>query len=376
MNLNVVGGGLTGLVAATEAAELGWRVTVHEARSTLGGRAATLDAPYRANRGPHALYTDGPLWAWLSKRNLTPTVMAPSGQTLFHFLGRLEPRPAALFQALAALPDLAPVEESYRCWLRRHIEDEQLVEAVVGLGFVVTLDHDPGRLSAAFVHERLRRGGQHVRYVEGGWARMIGQLARHAIELGVDIQTGIRVETLGDGPTVVATQLAAARALTADRSLTWPGTRTALVDLGLGPGACLDWFNIFDVDQRIYAARYSAIDPSLAPPGHHLIQVGAALSRDEPFEAAIKRVYRLLDISTAGWSDHVEWKRMYELSDQTGAIDLPGTSWHDRPAAVRSPTLVVASDQSAAPGLFSEVAHHAAREGILALTELSATSIR
>ncbi|MPY95550.1 MAG: FAD-dependent oxidoreductase, partial [Acidimicrobiia bacterium] len=91
MHLNVVGGGLTGLVAAIEGAERGWRVTVQEARSTLGGRAATLDGPYRANRGPHALYTDGPLWSWLDQRGLTPPVVAPCGETLVRIGGRLQP---------------------------------------------------------------------------------------------------------------------------------------------------------------------------------------------------------------------------------------------------------------------------------------------
>lgn len=369
MELTVVGGGLTGLVAAIEGAERGWGVTVHEGRSTLGGRAATLDGPYRANRGPHALYADGPLWSWLEQRGLTPPVVTPCGETLFRTGGRLQARPDAIGSAIAALPETAPVEESFRSWLGRHFDDPQIVEAVIGLTFIVTYDHDPGRLSAAFVHDRMRRGGHHVRYVVGGWSHMIGMLADRAAAIGVDIRRGSRVLSVPSGPTIVATTLTAARGLTNDSGLDWPGARVALVDLGLDSDAPVDWFRVFDLDQRIYAARYSEADSSLAPTGSHLIQIAAALGPGEQFAAAIRRVNELLDATTRGWVEHVAWKRAYELSGDTGAVDLPGTSWHDRPAVLRTSILAVASDHSAAPGLLTEVAHNAARSAVAALGE-------
>lgn len=369
MELTVVGGGLTGLVAAIEGAERGWRVRLHEARSSLGGRAGTLHGPYRANRGPHALYTDGPLWSWLEQRGLVPAVVAPRGETLFRVAGRLEARPAALGEAIAALPATAPVEQSFRGWLSGHVDDPRVVEALIGLTFIVTYDHDPGRLSAAFVHDRLRRGGHHVRYVRGGWARMIDALADRAVDLGVELRRGSRVRSVTDGPTILATTLSAARRLTGDPRLEWRGTRVALVDLGLRPAASVGWFRVFDLDQRIYAARYSEVDPSLAPDGHHLLQIAAALEPGEPFTAAAARVRELLDATAPGWADDVHWKRAYELSDGTGAVDLPGASWRDRPAVLRTRTLAVASDQSAAPGLLTEVAHNAVRSAVAAFSE-------
>jgi hypothetical protein len=51
----------------------------------------------------------------------------------------------------------------------------------------------------------------------------------------------------------------------------------------------------------------------------------------------------------------------------TGAVDPPGTTWHDRPAVSRGSTLTVATDQSAAPGLLAEVGIAAAQ---LALQQL------
>jgi len=67
------------------------------------------------------------------------------------------------------------------------------------------------------------------------------------------------------------------------------------------------------------------------------------------------------------WPDHVHWKRSYELTNETGAVDHPGSTWHDRPAVMRTPTLAIATDQSAAPGLLAEVAHNATQIALTAL---------
>ena len=82
------------------------------------------------------------------------------------------------------------------------------------MAFIFTFDHDPGRLSAAFVRQRLRRalaGG--VRYVAGGWSTLVGLLAGRAASLGAQLRTQTRVPVLPAGPTILATSLAAARQL-------------------------------------------------------------------------------------------------------------------------------------------------------------------
>jgi phytoene dehydrogenase-like protein len=75
--ITVVGGGLAGLTAAITAAEAGAPVHLLEAHDALGGRARSTEAPYKANLGPHAMYKDGPLWAWLRERGLLPPVASP-----------------------------------------------------------------------------------------------------------------------------------------------------------------------------------------------------------------------------------------------------------------------------------------------------------
>ena len=110
-DLIIVGAGLTGLTAAIEAAERGWRVTVAEAHARPGGRARSLAAPFRANTGPHAIYVDGPWWAWLERHGLTPPIVeAPRDASLVRAAGRLGPWPAQLSEAIAALPTEAQAE--------------------------------------------------------------------------------------------------------------------------------------------------------------------------------------------------------------------------------------------------------------------------
>jgi phytoene dehydrogenase-like protein len=369
-DLTIVGAGLTGLTAAIEAAERGRRVVVAEAHSQPGGRARSLTAPFRANAGPHAIYVDGPWWAWLERHGLTPPIVAaPRDANLVRAAGQLGPWPGELSGAIAALPADAPAGESFRSWLLRHV-GASAAEAIVGLMFIATFDHDPGRLSAAFARERLRRalaGG--ARYVAGGWSTLVGLLAERAASLGAQIRTQTRVPALPAGQTILATSLATARQLTGDRSLTWPSARVATFDLGLRADAGPGWFRVIELDDRIYAARYSLADPTLAPPGHELIQIAAACSPRERKTDAERRVQRLLDQTWPGWRAAVRWQRSSLRTHCTGAIDLPGTTWRDRPAISRSNSLAVATDQSAAPGLLAEAGFTAAQLAVEQLGE-------
>lgn len=371
-DLMIVGAGLTGLTAAIEAAERGGRVTVAEAHAQPGGRARSLSGPYIANAGPHAIYVDGPWWAWLESRGLTPPLVeAPRRPSLVRAGGRFGPWPPELSEAIAALPAEAPVEESFRAWLLRHV-DAKTAETIVGAVFISTFDHDPGRLSAAFAHERLRRslaGG--ARYVVGGWSTLVDLLAERAADLGVRMDTRTRVSALPAGPTILATSLAAARQLTGDASLTWPSARTATIDLGLRACDGPDWFRVIDLDDRIYVARYTLADPTLSPPEHELVQIAAACGPSERKAAVERRVQDLLDRTWPGWAAAVQWRRSAIRTHCTGALDLPGTTWQDRPAVSRGKNLAVATDQSASPGLLTEVGIAAARLALQQLGEAS-----
>ena len=61
--------------------EIGKRQLVEHRRAAvrkeLGGRARSMDGPYKANLGPHALLSSSPFWGWLGERDLLPPYARP-----------------------------------------------------------------------------------------------------------------------------------------------------------------------------------------------------------------------------------------------------------------------------------------------------------
>jgi protoporphyrinogen oxidase len=151
--LTIVGGGLAGLVAAIASAEAGAGVRLYEAHQTLGGRARSSGPPYIAQDGPHVLYDNGPLWAWLAERDLVGTAArTPVGAlAAFRFRrhGRLRRLPhAGIVRLLADTSRIAPVDQDFHGWVAARY-GEEAARAASNLMGVATFDADPGRLSAA-----------------------------------------------------------------------------------------------------------------------------------------------------------------------------------------------------------------------------------
>jgi hypothetical protein len=193
-----------------------------------------------------------------------------------------------------------------------------------------------------------------ARYVVGGWGTPVKALARRAVYLGVRIETGVRVKELPAPPTIVAIRLADAHALLGDDSLRWEGTRCAVLDVGLH-GHRGDAFAVTDLDGGSWIERFTAPDPSLAPLGHDLVQGHTGLAPGESVEKGVQRLESVLDGAFPGWREREVWRRRMEMNNLTGAVDLSGTTWQDRPAIDRGNGIFLAGDQVAAPGLLSEV---------------------
>ena len=358
MTITVVGGGLAGLIAAIECAERGIDVELFEATSLLGGRARSTTGDFVANHGPHVVYGDGELWRWLDERGLArPAKKPPVRGIRFRHGGALHHvPPTAALKALRQLRGDAPHDLSLREWMTA-VGGSDVASVASAMGHVFSFDHDPGRLSAQFCAERARRVysvPSPARYVVGGWGAMVERLVERARSLGVRITTGSRVDVMPDGPTIIATPLAAARKLLGDDTITWTGTRIAILDIGLRSRRG-DPFVVFDFDEGVFAERYSAPDPTVAAAGHQLVQSQVGLWPDEQLDDGVRRIEQLLDEAFTGWRDREVWRRRFTLDDASGALDLPGTTWRDRPAIERGDDVYLCGDMVAAPGLLGEV---------------------
>ncbi|MER6527151.1 NAD(P)-binding protein [Streptomyces sp. NPDC001508] len=365
--ITVIGGGLAGLTAAVAAAEAGAKVTVHEAHHTLGGRARTAEGPYRTNEGPHALYSGGPHWAWLKRRDLlgpiAPVPLFAAARLRLRHRGVLRRTPPfAMLRLLRPGAPKAPVDRDFLGWATA-VAGEEGALATAHYCAVALFHHDPGALSAAFVQERLRRATRlppEAHYPRGGWASVIDRMAARAWNLGVRMETLSRVDTMPtDTPVIVATSLDAARGLLGDDSLAWPSGCTVLVDMAVRARRG-DAFAVSDLDAPGWLERFTAVDPSLAPAGEQLIQGQIPIRPGGSRADGVGRAEQLLDLGLDGWRERVTWRREAVARGRTGAVDLPGTSWRDRPGIDRGDGVYLAGDQVAAPGVLSEVSFNSA----------------
>jgi phytoene dehydrogenase-like protein len=358
--ITVIGGGLGGLTAAITSAETGANVRLYEAHEELGGRARSTDGSYKANLGPHAIYTGGVLWEWLTQRGLMPSLARPPLTGVrFHYEGAVHRTPplSLIPPGLRLRGRMAPVDQDFRSWVTDHA-DELTAGYLSALAGVYTFHHDPGELSAAFVWQRSQRllltPRPPARFVVGGWTRMVETLERRARELGVQIVRGERVDALPASPVIVALELRDARALLGDDSLQWPSGRTVCLDLGLRERRGDPWV-VADLEHAGWVERYTAQDPSLAPAGEQLVQAQMPIRPDEGVDAAAARLEAFLDASLDDWRERVMWRRRQVMDGRSGALDVPGSTWRDRPAIDRGEGVFLCGDQVAADGCLAEV---------------------
>jgi phytoene dehydrogenase-like protein len=357
----VIGGGLAGMAAAIECAERGVPVELHEAARKLGGRARSLERDgFITNRGPHALYLKGPGHRWLQNRGLLPPLIGlkPTAVRL-RYDGKTRRVPARFLLASARLGGPAPASLSFADWARSKVSP-RAASLIEGYLTLPTYDGEPGRHAAAQVHDILARSLQRgvVNYVRGGWNQLVERIADRASDLGVDLRLGSRVERIEPGrTTIVATQPDAAARLLADPRMRPDGQAVALRDLGLkfpdrsrtrGPVV------LIDLDQGVYLARYSALDPTLAPTGHDVLQCSAGLRPGEDAADAHQRIEAALDQAFASWRERAVSDHRWQAASP-GHRDKAGTSWQQRPAIDRGDGVLLAGDWVAAPGILSEV---------------------
>jgi phytoene dehydrogenase-like protein len=380
--ITIVGGGIAGLVAAIACAEEGAKVRLVEAHERLGGRARSTDGPYKANLGPHAMYNDGAFWRWMRERDILPTyrnarltgVRLRLGGTL-----RRTPPLGTLPAILRLRGREAPVATDFRTWAASHTDEDTAALAASAAG-VFTFHHDPGELSAAFVWPRMARllltVPSIVRYPVAGWSTLVAALEKRVHELGVVVETGTRMEELPATPTILATELDQARELLGDDSLRWQSGRTVCLDIGVRYRRG-DPTIVSDLDEAGWIGRYSGANPTIAPEGEELIQAQMPIRPGESADMAAVRLERFLDVSIEDWRERETWRRRQVMDGRSGALDMPGSSWRERPAVDRGDGVFLAGDMVAAEGMLAEVSWASAVEASrLALKALDATRPR
>src|SRR6202011_5174339 len=82
----------------------------------------------------------------------------------------------------------------------------------------------------------------------------------------------------------------------------------------------------------------------------------------ESTEQAALRLERLLDVGLVDWRERETWRRRQVMDGRSGALDMPGTTWRDRPSVDRGDGVFLAGDMVAAPGCLSEIACNSALE--------------
>ena len=358
--ITVIGGGLAGLTAAITCAEGGASVTLLEAHQRLGGRGRSTEGQYKANLGPHAIYSGGVLWDWLNGRGLMPPLARPPLTGVrFHYDNAVHRSPplSLIPPGLRLRGRMAPVGQDFRSWVTDHA-DARTASLLSALAGVYTFHHDPGELSAAFVWERTQRlllsPRPPARFIIGGWTNLVGALEQRARELGVRIVSGERVDALPGPPVIVALELSDARVLLDDDTLEWPSGRTVCLDLALRERRGDPWV-VSDLETAGWIERYTAQDASLAPAREQLVQAQMPIRPGETADGAATRLEKLLDSSFEEWRERTTWHRRQLMDGRSGALDFPGTTWRDRPAIDRGDGIFLCGDQVAADGCLSEV---------------------
>lgn len=353
----VIGGGPAGLLSAARLAQAGVRTTLLEARAGLGGRAAS--APYGSwavNQGPHALYVGGAAMRELRALGLDPPRWNPASPTgsLMITTGRAHRGPGGRRTAAAlggwmarlargpAASELA--ERSTADWLDEELAEPSARAIAQGLVRVVTFTADHAALSAEVAVAQLRLGAwPGVRYVRGGWQRLVDGLAEQAGRHGADVRTRSAVRALerdedrwsvhtDDGAlpadaVIVATGLpeAARKLLGAAGPAPGPAAEVSALDVALTRLPCPRRHFAFGTDAPTYLSKHS-------PPGRRgevlLTAAGYGTLPHEGLEAVI-------DAVQPGWRDRLSLapRHLPRMTAVSAIATSAGGGLAGRPAA-------------------------------------------
>jgi protoporphyrinogen oxidase len=386
----VVGGGLAGLTAAIELADLGNSVILCEGSQHLGGRAATHHQQgYSMNIGPHGFYRAGVMrrqfdaWgiqysgkvpltrgrAFLIANGLThrfPTsTMNLLRSSAFSLRGKV-----SAGQVLAKLQKTAPAlvrGQSIEAWIRSHAGTEEAARLVAALVRLANYTADLDRLDAGAAIEQLQLAlAQSVLYLDGGWETLVAALERKARSTGVEIRVAWSVRSaepgavesrsgeriVADGVVLAIPPKEVERVTGVSLTEVTPA-RAACLDLGLrklpdGAGSFA-----LGLDAPVYFSVHSLYARGLAPEAGALVQIAKYLDRNA--SGSREELERVADLVMPGWRSEVEVSRFLPEMAVVHAIPEAGRGRPDVDT-LKVPGVMIAGDWVGPEAMLSDAA--------------------
>jgi phytoene dehydrogenase-like protein len=389
----IVGGGLSGLTAASYLARAGHAVMLFEKASTPGGRARTREQNgFFFNQGAHALRLHEAGEQVLSELGVSYRGSLPPSSGIFGLMdGKVYPLPtrAAPLSEIPFLADAAKEElvrvfarvkhlnaeelqgRSLQEWLEQEVLHPQVRQFLLASARVSTYTHAPDLLSAGLALSLLTSQG--VCYLDGGWQTLVDGLRHTAQEAGARLVTQARVKAIEVAGAGYRVRLAddACEEASAVLLATDPETACALVAEGTHEAlhrwaaqalparvACLDLalrrlprtenFVTYGLDRPLYYSVHSA-SAHLAPEGSALVHLMKYLRPGEASEPEANRqeLEALMDLVQPGWRAEVVEQSFLPHMIASNAIvqaRYGGLSGRPGPAVPGLPNLYVAGD--------------------------------
>ena len=291
--VNIVGGGIAGLLAAIELAKGGAQVSVFEKAGEPGGRARTRNVQgYLLNQGPHALYRMGAFKRELDRlgiRHSGGRELAGTRKAIWR--GKLHELPVStgslirtsLFgvrdkisfaRMLKSVSGGATGEGSFSDWLDTQSLSPTIRASMEALGRLSSYANGSSTVSAAKMLDQIRIGAGGTLYVDGGWASLVSGLAEAAVDAGAHLNFGVAVMQVTTSERRPKILLRDGRALVADAVILALGPRDASTLAPEIPSLAVEASEAMPV-------RANTLDLALRqlPPGAH----DFALGIDVPF---------------------------------------------------------------------------------------------
>jgi hypothetical protein len=260
-------------------------------------------------------------------------------------------------------------------WVGQVTDRPVVTEVVHALVRLSTYVNAPSILSAEVAVQQVQRAlSTGVLYLDGGWERLVGQLADAVVAAGGRIERGEPMTELPDAAAVIVATggPALASTLTDHTFVTGPPAEAGVLDLALTAPASHRF--VIGVDEPIYLSDHSA-PAEMAPAGRASVSLAQYLAPagelgSEPDRGRLRSFARYSGIT----ADQVLDERyLHRMATVTAIATAAGGGLRGRPpvSVPDRPGVFVAGDWVGPSGHLADAALHSARDAArLAVAQL------